>query len=142
MKISLPRGVNIDIDNVPNDLENIVWRAFAEYTEGTASAYTFADKLCFIDAVTKRLHHRDSGNVQDLIKKRFNYELMEQGRIMDSDEFYGDMAFFEDCYTLGEKDSSLYSYDYCEDRRDNEKIMKILVRVITAVMNWEAHNGE
>lgn len=142
MIITLPRGINVDIDNVPDNLEELVGTAFAEYTSGTSSAYTFEDKLCFIDDMTKHLHRRDSGNVQDLIKKRFEYELHEQGRIMDSDEFYGDMAFFEDCYMLGSSDTRLYSYDYCEDRRDNEKIMKILVRGITAVMNWEAHNGE
>ena len=138
MIISLPRKLNIDIDNVPDDLEEQVRKAFAEYTSETAEEYTFEDKLCFIDDCTRKLHHRDSENVRELIKERFAYELDENNTIADPDDFYGDMAFFEDCYNLGVSDTRLYSHCYCTDnRRDNEKIMKILVRVIKAVIEWE-----
>ncbi len=137
MIINLPRELKIDIDNVPENLEELVAKSFAEYTKGTHKDYTFEDKLHYIDLTARLLHHSDSTYaVNDEIKSRFEYELDEYGNIADEEDFFS-MEFMEQCYDRGQKDAALYSYNFAHERRDNEKIMKILVRVITAVMNWK-----
>lgn len=87
MKISLPRGLNIDIDNVPDNLEELVQKAFGEYTAGTNPVYMHHDKLCFIDVMVKRMHRADSDKVNDLIKDAFGYQLDEYGELMEPHEF-------------------------------------------------------
>lgn len=137
MIITLPRGLNIDIDNVPENLEELVAETFAAYTEGTNSDYTYQDKLCFIDIMARRLHHADSEDaIHDEIKRRFEYELDECGNIMDEEDFYT-FEFMEQVYERALEDSSLYSNEFAETRRDNETIMKIIMRVIKTVMDWE-----
>lgn len=138
MIIELLRGLRIDIDNVPENLEELVAQTFSDYTEGTNRDYTFEDKLLFIDTMVQNLHHADSTDaVYDEIKSRFEYELDECGHIAGEDEYYS-MEFMEQCYERGQKDAELYSFDFAKNRHDNEKIMKILVRVIKTVINWEA----
>ena len=137
MTIELPRGLKIDIDNVPENLEELVAKSFAEYTEDTHKNYTYQDKLCYIDVMVQKLHHADStAAVNDEIKARFEYELEENGIIADKDEFFS-QEFMEACYDRGTEDNSLYSRTYFNDCHANEKVMKILVRVIKAVINWE-----
>lgn len=138
MIITLPRGVNIDIDKVPENLEEIVQNTFSEYTHGTAREYTYEDKLMFIDVLMKNLHHADAyTDVNDLITNRFEYNLKEQGELTAPEEFLS-VEFMQEFYEEGQRSCKLRSFDYAEERRDCEKIMKIVVRVITAVMNWEA----
>lgn len=43
--INLPRGLEVDIFNLPEDFKEQVEQAFREYTSGTAKAYMYADKL-------------------------------------------------------------------------------------------------
>lgn len=138
MTIELPRGLTIDIDNVPENLEELVAKSFAEYTEVTHRDYTYQDKLHYIDVMVRKLHHADStAAVNDEIKSLFEYKLDEYGNIADKDDFYS-QEFMEQCYNRGQKDHELYSHNYFNDHRANEKVMKILVRVIKAVINWEA----
>ena len=133
--LELPRGLKIDIYNVPDDLEAQVQKAFGEYTEGTCSAYTDEDRLCFIDVMVKKIHYADAyDRVNKMIKDRFAWELEDQGRIMDSDEFYGDLGFFAECYTAGQQDAQLRFK--CNDHHISDRINPIIVRVIRAVMDW------
>ena len=46
--INLPRGLEVDIFDLPEDFEEQVEQAFREYTSGTAKAYMYVDKLGFI----------------------------------------------------------------------------------------------
>ena len=136
MKITLPRDRTIDIDNVPENLEEIVQMAFKEFTEGTNPAYMYEDKLYFIDLMAKRLHRADAGQkVNDQIKATFGYQLDEYGDLMEPYEFL-DIPFMQTCYELGQDDGELYSNKFTKDRHDNEKIMKIECRVIKAVMDY------
>lgn len=137
MIITLPRGVNIDIDNVPENLEEIMQKTFSEYTHGTAREYTYEDKLMFIDVLMKNLHHADAyTDVNNLIIDRFGYNLEEHGELTEPEEFLS-VEFMQECYEAGQRSCKLRSFDYAGERRNCEKIMKIVVRVITAVMNWE-----
>lgn len=137
MIIELPRGVRIDIDKIPENLEEIVQQTFRDYTHGTSKDYTFEDKLAFIDCMMGKIHHADAGNdVHGLIVERFEYELDDQGRLSEPEDFLN-IEFMEDCYELGRKKAKLHCNHLTDDHHINEKVMKIIVRVITAVMNWE-----
>ena len=125
----------IDIDHVPKNFEELVTESFKEYTSGTNPDFMLHDKLCYIDCVLRNLHFANDEKVNDLIKNTFAYQLDEYGDIMDESKFLT-VSFMYDCYNLGRKDSKLYSYEFTEDRYDNEKIMNILFRVIKTVINY------
>ena len=141
MKITLPRDIRVDIDNVPQNLEEIVQMAFEEFTRGTSPEYMYKDKLYFIDLMVRRLHRADpTTKVKDHIKETFGYRLDEYGELMEPYEFL-DTPFMESCYKLGDEDGKLYSYYFAEDYHDGEKIMKIECRVIKAVMDYPEEGG-
>lgn len=136
MKITLPREIRIDLDNIPENLEEIVQKAFTDFTEGTDEKYRYQDKLYFIDLMIGRLHHADSDNINDLIKSRFAFDLDEYGELTEPEDFLS-IEFMRECYDEGRKDSRLYSQTYTDDRHNNEKIMQVACRVIKAVMNYD-----
>lgn len=137
MVITLPRGIKIDIDRVPGNLEDIVQKSFGEYTQGTSRAYTYQDRLMYIDVMMKNIWHADAQrDVQKMILDRFKYNLDDQGELTEPEEFLS-VSFMEDCYDLGHDRARLRCRGVTEDRHDDEKIMKIIERVIRAVMNWE-----
>lgn len=45
MIINLPRKLTVDINNIPDDFDEIIKNTFRDYTEGTAKEYTYQDKL-------------------------------------------------------------------------------------------------
>lgn len=138
MIIQLLRGVKIDLDAVPDNLEKIVQAAFAEYTAETNPAYTFEDKLLFIDQTVKKLHggHDPEDIANGLCVNYFKTQLAWHGHLPDPDEFV-EAGFLARCVSAGMEAQKTYSFDYAEDRHDCEKIMQVLVRVITAVMLYE-----
>lgn len=138
MIIELARGIRVDIDRPQENLEEIVMKEFGEYTKGTSHEYTYEDRLMFIDNCLDRLHHAldPAEIVNNLCVEMFEYNLREVGHLMDPDEFM-DSCFLEACINEGISRHRLRSNDYAEDRHDNEKIMKILVRVINAVFSWQ-----
>lgn len=141
MVITLPRGIKIDIDRVPGNLEEIVQKSFDEYTKGTSRAYTYEDRLMYIDVMMKNIWHADAQrDVQKLILDRFKYNLDDQGELTEPEEFLS-VSFMEDCYNLGHDRTRLRCRGVTEDRHDDEKIMKIIERVIRAVMNWESEEA-
>lgn len=141
MYITLPKGINIDTYNVPDDFELMVQEAFAKYTEGTNPKFMYEDKLCFIDLMANYLHHQDAKEkVNARIISEFSYELTEYGEYTEESEFLT-REFMEDCYEMGVDDAQLYSRDFSQhDKYENEKIMRILCRAIKAVMDYEWGN--
>ena len=137
MKIALPRGVVVDLDCVPMDFDETIKKAFREYTEGTAEDYMYQDKLAFIDRCAELLHKAEDEYqaVKGLILDQTEFELDEYGSLPDADDFWS-IEFMETCYKAGKDDMSLYA-DYTGDRRTNDKIMKLLERVIKVVINYE-----
>ena len=62
--INLPRGLEVDISNLPEDFKEQIEQAFREYTSGTAKAYMYVDKLGFIDRCVEYLNgNEDSDDV-------------------------------------------------------------------------------
>ena len=139
MTILLPRGLKVDLDNIPEDLEEQVQKCFAEYTEETNPKYMFHDKLLFIDVMVKKLHgNKDSDDaVMDAMKDYMEYEIKEYGNIPDKDD-YLDVGFMEHCYNLGQRSMEMYSHEWKGKQRkhDDDKIMKVLCRAIKAVMDY------
>lgn len=136
MIVTLPRGLKIDTDNIPDNLPEMVQKAFAEFTEGTAKSYQYQDKLSFIDLMIEKLHCVDaSEKVNRKIKNTFAYELDEFGELAEPSEFLS-IEFMEDCYRDGMDDHRLNS-KFTDDYHTNEKIMKIEAIVIKAVMEYE-----
>lgn len=138
MQIRLLKGIQFDINDVPENLEELVQRAFTEFTAETAKDYTFEDKLLFIDKTVQKLHgDRDPSYIaNDLCMTKFKLDLAWHNHLPDPDEFI-ESGFLYECVAEGQRSQRMYSMDYSESRRECEKIMKILVRIITAVMLWE-----
>ena len=82
--INLPRGLEVDIFNLPEDFKEQVEQAFREYTSGTAKAYMYVDKLGFIDRCVEYLNgDEDSDDVVDtLIEEAMIAEWRNNGEII------------------------------------------------------------
>lgn len=50
---------------------------------------------------------------------------------------WNSFEFMEDCYDRGKEDASLYSHFGSDDHHIYDQIQKVLVKVITIVMNYE-----
>ena len=137
MKFILPRNLIVDIDNIPEDFEVQVQKAFAEYTEMTSKDYTFQDKLMFIDVCVNILHGEkdNSEAVMELMKDTFEYQVTEYGTFPNESDFLT-TEFMEICYEEGKRSQKLY-YRYGVNRHEEEKIEKMLIRLIKAVIDYE-----
>lgn len=140
MKIRFPRNVLIDLDNIPQDFEEIIRSSFAAYTECTAPDYTYQDKLAYIDRCRQYLHHaEDTGScVRELMKGLLEYEVTEQGEIPDKEDYLS-VEFMEQCYDAGR--TNLYDH-YTGDHHVDDKIMALLERAIKVVINYERGAAE
>ena len=134
MKVKFPRNVIIDIDNIPQDFEELIKASFEAYTEGTASDYTHQDKLRYIDLCRKLLHEAENTSdcVLKLMKDYMEYEVSEQGNIPDKEDYLS-VEFMENCYNAGR--TNLYAH-YTNDHHIDDKIMKLLERAIKVVINF------
>ena len=136
--INLPRGIEVDIFNLPEDFEEQIKESFRGYTEETVKDYRYCDKLGYIDCCVRYLNvNTDSGNaVDDMVENRIIYEWRENGEIIQEDDIYCS-EFMEECYDRGKEDARLYSHFGSDDHHIYDRIQKVLVKVITIVMNYE-----
>ena len=136
--INLPRGLKVDIFNLPEDFKEQVEQAFREYTSGTAKAYMYVDKLGFIDRCVEYLNgDKDSDDVvNSLVEEAVIAEWRNNGEIINEDDIYC-IDFMEDCYRKGNEDTKLNSHFRTNDRHIYDQIQKVLVQVITIVMNYK-----
>ena len=137
-RIRLPRGLEVDIFNLPEDFKEQVEQAFEKYTSGTAKAYMYADKLGFVDRCIEFLNgDKDSDDVvNSLIEETMIAEWRNNGEIIKEDDIYS-FEFMENCYGVGREHSSLHSHFGNDDHYIYDQIQKVLVQVITIVMNYE-----
>lgn len=122
--IDKPR-VLIDLENPPENLEEIVQDYFADYTSGTNPDYMDDDKLAYIDLIRKKIH-----------PEKESYEAVKE-KLTDWFECWS-MEFFEDCYNDGDK--KFYDKQYGWEKMNHhqyDKIHHTLVRIISAVINYE-----
>lgn len=138
MIITLPRGLEVDPYNLPDDFEEQIKNAFADYTNGTKEEYTFQDKLCFIDVCAEYCHNK--GDSDDIImadlKDRIGREI-EYGDFPEKDDYFS-LEGMEYYYNMGKESQRLYSHDFGKDHHDEEAIEKMLIRIIKTVIDWEA----
>lgn len=134
--VDLPR-ILIDLDDIPENFEEQIKEAFEKYTEGTADEYRFQDKLCFLDRCISAFHgEKDSHDaVIREIKNYFAYELEENGEFIGEDDVYC-IEFMEDCYNAGKESQKMYSHDF-GNRKEEEKVEKIIIRIIKALFSEE-----
>ena len=137
MIVNLPRGLKINLDNVPEDFESMVQKAFSEYAEGTAKEYMFQDKLAFIDRSIVLLHGDKPSYeaIMDLMKDYLEGEVREYGNIPDKTDYLSP-EFMENCYIAGVDSQRMYSR-YGVGRHDEEKIERLLLRLIKAVIEYQ-----
>ena len=64
------------------------------------------------------------------------YEWRENREIIDKDDIYCS-EFMEECYDRGKEDAMLCSHFGSDDHHIYDQIQKVLVKVITIVMNYE-----
>ena len=101
----------------------------------TAKAYTYQDKLAYIDVCRKHLHRADDTGscVRELMKDLLEYQVTEQGEIPDKEDYLS-VEFMENCYDAGR--TNLYAR-YTGNHHIDDKIMDLLVRAIKVVINYE-----
>lgn len=135
MIINFPNKVIIDTENIPDNFDELIKRSFAKYTEGTAEECTYMDKLAYIDRCRELLHRsfNEEERVLEMMTDYFEYEVMEHGEIPEKSDFTG-IEFLAACYRAGKTD--LHSH-YSKTAVTNEKILKLLVRMIKVVINYE-----
>lgn len=145
MIIRLPRKVEIDLDNIPEDFDHIIRNTFRDYTEGTRDEYCFEDKLCFIDRCVELLHNvgDPDDEVMKLMKERFEYEVYEYGTFPSEEDFLS-VEFMAYCFRAGREKARLYSDSekLARNRRDHEKIEKLLLRIMRVVIDYEPEADE
>lgn len=137
-KVELPRGIEVDIFNLPENFEEQVKESFRGYTEETAKEYRYCDKLGYIDCCIKYLNggKRSDDIVNEMVEGRILYEWRENGEIITEDDIYC-FEFMEECYGKGKEDARLCSHFGSDDHHIYDQIQKVLVKVITIVMNCE-----
>lgn len=136
--IELPKGVVVDVFNLPDDFEERIIESFKGYTEKTAKEYRYCDKLGYIDCCIKHLNggERSCDIVNEMVERRILYEWRENGEIIQEDDVYC-FEFMENCYNRGKENARLYSHFGSDDHHIYDQIQKVLVKVIKIVMNYE-----
>lgn len=136
--INLPRGLEVDVFDLPEDFKEQVEQAFKEYTSGTAKAYMCVDKLGFIDRCVEYLNGDEDSDdvVNSLVEKAIIAEWRNNGEIIKEDDIYS-IDFMEDCYRKGKEGARLNSHFGTDDHHIYDQIQKVLVRIIRVVMNYE-----
>lgn len=138
--VNLPKGLVVDVYDLPEDFESKVQKAFNEFTEGTVKDYTFMDKLRFIDLASYYLHGGkvEETAVRELIHNKLDYDLDEYGTFPDESDYLS-IEFMEMCYLEGRRSQRLDSDGFkdADSYKDREQIEKMLCRFIKAVIDYK-----
>lgn len=136
--IKLPRGIEVNIFNLPEDFEQQVTESFRGYTEETAKEYRYCDKLGYIDCCVRHLNGDKQSDdvVNKNVERRILHYWREYGEIIDENDVYC-FEFMEDCYEAGKEDTRLCSHFRNDDHHIYDQIQKVLVEVIKIVMSYE-----
>lgn len=140
--INLPRGLEVDIFNLPEDFKEQIEQEFREYTSGTTKAYTYVDKLGLIDCCVRHINgNKDSYDVVDQkVEDYITSQWREYGQLDNKYDVYS-TDFMADCYADGVRNAVLCSHFGTDDHHIYDQIQKVLVQVITIVMNYEDKEG-
>ena len=143
MIIKFPKGIKVDLDNIPEDFEEQIKAAFSYYTAGTSKNFRYQDKLSFIDNIVEGLHkaYDEWDRVKQYLHDRFEYDLENGSGIPDTDDYDG-LEALQDVYRIGREDGRLY-YQFedehgLKDHHVYDKIMELEYRAIKVVIDYEA----
>ena len=94
--------------------------------------------LIYIDCCIKHLNGGNSSDniVNEMVEGRILCQWREYGELINEDDVYC-FEFMENCYNRGREDAELYSHFGSDDHHIYDQIPKVLVKVITIVMNYE-----
>lgn len=136
--INLPRGLEVDIFNLPDNFDEEINRVFGEYTQKTVKDYRDCDRLRFIDCCVRHINgNKKSYDVVDeKVEDFITAQWREYGQLDNKDDVYS-ADFMADCYSAGVQNAVLCSHFGTDDHHIYDQIQKVLVRVITIVMNYE-----
>lgn len=144
LTVTLPKGLVVDVYDLPEDFEKQVQKAFEEFTELTANDYTYQDKLMFIDLAAYFLHGAKEAEerVRELIHEKLDYDLGEYGSFPDEYDYLS-TEFMELCFKEGGQSQKLHSdrFEGVKEHKDREQIEKMLERFIKAVILFEKDGG-
>ena len=137
MKVNFPRGLVFDLDNIPEDFESQIRQAFHDFTDGTRKEYMYQDKLLFIDKMVKLLRgdRREESLVDEWINDFAEYERERNNYFVSKDDIFSRDSMVS-MVGIGRKQQSLYGEYTEKGSHEDEKIMKLLVRAIKAVMDY------
>lgn len=137
-EVELPRGIEVDIFNLPEDFEEQIKESFKGYTAETAKEYRYCDKLGYIDCCIKHLNcgKRSDDIVNEMVEGRILHVWRENGEIIGKDDIYC-FEFMEECYDRGKEDVRLDSHFGSDDHHIYDQIQKVLVQIIKIVMDYE-----
>ena len=134
--VSFPRGLRVNLNNIPDDFEDQIKDCFTSYTEGTAKDYTYQDKLAFIDLIAQYINKKIDAYtaIRSKILEVCEYDLDNEGRLPDDEDFRS-IEFMEECFMMGRDSMRLYT-KVSGDHHIYDEVMKLECRAIRAVMEW------
>ena len=136
--VELPRGVVVDVFNLPEDFEKQIIESFKGYTAETAKEYRDSDRLGFVDCCVRHINGDKCSYdvVDEKVKSFITSQWEEYGQLDSKDDVYS-VDFMADCYAEGVQNAVLCSHFGTYDNHIYDQIQKVLVKVITIVMNYE-----
>lgn len=144
MTIKLPMGVEIEMNTrLPYDFDEIVHKIFKEYIDKEKTENLDFNKLNFIDLCIASI--RDSKDakeaVQDIMLEQAEIRLKMFNQFPEKNSFFN-MNFMAHYYEMG-RASALLHTGYSSNDIENETIMKVVIRIIKVVSDYEEkENGE
>lgn len=144
MTIKLPMGVEIEMNTrLPYDFDDIIRKIFKEYLGEAKTENLAFDKLNFIDLCIASIRNSKCAEeaVQDITLKQTEYRLRMLNQFPEKNSFFN-MNFMAHYYEMG-RASTLLHTEYSSNYTENETIMKVIIRIIKVVSDFEEEeNGE
>lgn len=144
MTIKLPMGVEIEMNTrLPYDFDDIIRKIFKEYLGEAKTENLAFDKLNFIDLCIASIRNSKCAEeaVQDIMLKQTEYRLKMLNQFPEKNSFFN-MNFMAHYYEMG-RASTLLHTEYSSNYTENETIMKVIIRIIKVVSDFEEEeNGE
>lgn len=144
MTIKLPMGVEIEMNTrLPYDFDDIIHKIFKEYLGKAKTGNLVFDKLNFIDFCIASIRNSKCAEeaVQDIMLKQTEFRLKMLDELPEKSSFLN-MNFMVHCYETGRENAELHT-EYNSNYIENETIMKVIIRIIKVVSDFEEEeNGE
>lgn len=128
-------AVTIDLVNPPDNLEELISKCFADYTEETPDECIDADRLCYIVLIRKRLYNKPFYEYRgEMAHRSLDYALEYDGSFDLNDDIDSSLDFAEQAYKDGFM--PLYFTRHGLDCHSIIAVRRTLVRIIKTVMDW------